>query len=511
MEGEEREVKFGYLLLIEYDNYLIISKKNISGLDKLINEYIDDLDYMTISRLFISDHTRFEKFSMHNMDVSDTVIRRRQVEALNLKNVLSTLGANKYILSGMRINEMNKRIAIAFNTSKINRLGQRVSLVQFFEFVTHVVDKLTAFNMQGSYLDSFSTPLSFEDNFSALQPTSILFNFNDLFQDPPDEAFFLYKGEQVPIEIIELINDFDRFCSIRIDTVNNRTIFKVKNKRARDLSLRIGRKGITLISNKLKKTILKFGEEEIDLLTYVNKNQNFIITFADVETVYWSRKLFKDSRLMGNVDYLLSVLKPNASLSTIGTEKGVFSAASTEFDRNSIFGFIENHYFDECDYIICDDLGDEWADYISIKDYDNIRFYHAKSDTLALSASKFHEVVAQAQKNLGNIFATDVMLHRKSDKWMTKYATSNIDRLRKGPSVAESVNAYKRTLYSPNTRKEVFIVVNFISKGRLGAELTRLAAGQMVEHQVIQILWLLSSLVSSCKEANTDVYIVCQP
>ena len=509
--GEEKEIKFAYLLLVECGEYIVISKKNVSGVEKALSEYVDDLDYTMISRLFLSDQTRFEKFSMQNMDISDTAIRRRQVEATDLKNVLSALGASKYILSGMRVNETNKRIAISFNTSRINRLGQKVTLDQFLEYVNHVVSKIQAFNMCSCYLDNFSTPLSFEENYVGLKPASILFNFNDFFDNPPDEALYVIGGKQIPIDILDILGAFERFCPITEIPLGDYTIYKIDNRRARDLTMKLGKTGISLSSSKLKNILLKFGDEEINLLTYINRNQNFIVTFSDAQTVYWSKKLFKDSRLLGNIDHFLSVFIPNPALTNMVSEKGNVNATSGVFAPDTIFAFIESEYFDTSDYMICDDLGDEWADYITIKNLDNIRFYHAKEGTLALSASKFHEVVAQAQKNLGNVFATDAMLTRKIDKWKGKYSGSNIDRLRKGASVADGINAYKKVLYSPNTHKEVLVVVNFISKSRLEVELAKLLTGQQAEHQVIQILWLISSLISSCKEANTDVYIVCQP
>ncbi|MEJ9194158.1 hypothetical protein P4G81_30965, partial [Bacillus cereus] len=93
------ETKFAYLLIVEYSNYVVINKKGISGLEKLLKDYIESLEYTAISKTFLSDRTNFEKMSLHNMDISDNVVRRKSMEAINLKESISVFGVSQYIVN----------------------------------------------------------------------------------------------------------------------------------------------------------------------------------------------------------------------------------------------------------------------------------------------------------------------------------------------------------------------------------------------------------------------------
>jgi len=221
--------------------------------------------------------------------------------------------------------------------------------------------------------------------------------------------------------------------------------------------------------------------------------------------------LFKDSALIGNIEYFLSIFKEDPSLTSITSEKGKVIKSSNTFDNNCIFGYVENNLVKDANYLICDDLGNEWADYISIKDNENITFFHCKSGNEGLSASNFHDLVSQAQKNLGNIFASNIELDRKKSKWVKKYSSTNIDRLRKGDNIDNALEIYKRTQKSPNSRKVVHLVVNFISKTKLRNALYELKNKGSATNEMPQILWLISSLILSYKESNTDIYISCLP
>ena len=57
------------------------------------------------------------------------------------------------------------------------------------------------------------------------------------------------------------------------------------------------------------------------------------------------------------------------------------------------------------------------------------------------------------------------------------------------------------------------MVVDFISKSGLEEKIEQLKDGEdfIERNEVIQILWFVSSLISSCYEANAEAYIICKP
>ncbi|RNA68810.1 hypothetical protein [Alteribacter keqinensis] len=500
------ETKYAYFLLVEYDGYVAFSKLNVSGIDKLFEDYIEKVGYETMSRMFLSENTRFKKFSVNNMDISDKAIRKKMYEAANLKESLSTLSANKYFVRDMRIVQDNSDVSLALNTSRVGFFSKRKDIDEFSEWVVSIINKIKHYRPSITYLDSFASPINTE--IKKLNPRNILFMINDLFEEESQFYLKLDNGRTRNINV-NLMEKIER--SFELTKINTSAV-KVNTNIDNSLKLIKNKKSFSIRSNKLRKIHFKLNDGvEHNLLNYLNENQNFLVLFDDINIVYWANTLFKDNALLSNIENFLDVFLEFPELKDITSEKGPTDNTTLKaFERNSLFNFIELKLANNSNFIFCDDLGDEWADYISLDD-NKICFYHAKYHEPSLSASAFHEVVSQAQKNLGNIYVTEDSLNRKRDSWGNPYGKTEIKRLIKGTNIEEGIEAYKSTLKAPNSFKEIVLVINFISKKQLQEELVKLKDGQSTKYQVVQIFWLISSLVSLCKEAGLNVYITCLP
>lgn len=141
----------------------------------------------------------------------------------------------------------------------------------------------------------------------------------------------------------------------------------------------------------------------------------------------------------------------------------------------------------------------------------------SKYQDSSFSATAFQDIIGQAQKNLGNFSPQDYQLNKKKELWIKKYKNDNIitdiDRLRKGNNINEAIIQWKSAMNNPYFKREIYLIINFISKLELQNNLNRLRAGIDFgqKNETIQILWFISSLVSSCKEVNVDAYICCKP
>ncbi|MFC3039452.1 hypothetical protein ACFOGI_04250 [Virgibacillus xinjiangensis] len=514
-EGNEVEIKFAYLLLIQYSGMLVVNKRNVSSLNSKLEKYITDVDVTTISRLFLNEKTSYEKFSLRNMDINDKAIRNRNIEANDLRISYNPIYSSKYILNNMRIKDGNKKISLGLSTSKINRLGKKVAIEDYFEYVIDVVDRIESFELKESYLDNFSTPIPTENLIKELEPKSILFLFNDLLNDFEngmiDDVRYGNPDNGRSIDLHKYLEEFNSYCEILKKDTRGNAIHRIVNSIDKSLILKKNKTSITLGCKKLRKIFLIYNGETINLQEYLNKNQSFIVTFSDMEIVYSNKKLFKDNKLLQNLDSFLEVLVPYDELTSITAEKGNTSKTSSKFEENTLFDFIESNIAYDIDYLICDDLGNEFADFISILDSKKISYYHAKHGNSQLSASDFQIVIGQAIKNIGNMNMSPNDLKRKIERWGGKISGTNIPLIRKGNSTEEVHVAFSKTQDSPNSMLEIFIVVNFLSKSRLEEELNKLKNGDSAQHQVIQILWLLSSFISTCKEMGIIVHITCLP
>tara|TARA_B100001059_G_scaffold227998_1_gene258511 strand:+ start:520 stop:2343 length:1824 start_codon:yes stop_codon:yes gene_type:complete len=525
---DEYEIKFCYILLLEYKDFIVVSKKNVAS-SSTLNTYLESIDYSTLSRLYAGEESKFHKLSLDNLDVSDLALRKKTVEALALESSFSTFGANNYAINNMRISSNGHLFSLSLNTARINRHSGKVNITDFCEWMADVCEDVNNFTASNSFIDSFALPVPFEERIKTLIPSGILFKLGIILESINDDSLVKVstsiKGQEVDLELEKYIAKYDQVLDVFC--IDNKFI-AASNQHPYlfnfiGIELKILKKSIKIKSEVLKSIKLTFSDgEEISLEEYINNNNCFVVTFNDPKIAYNSKKLFENGQLLSNIDSFMSVFESCDELSDVESEKGRFTNSSENFSSCSIFNKVENTVNSCAPYMFLDDLGNEWADHIAVSD-GVIEFYHSKHGNEGLSASKFQDVVGQAQKNLGNFVPPVHRIDTKKQKWNKKFkikdsnnqsVQTNISRIRRAPegrSIDECLDFYKAQLLKPNLRKVVYLVVNFISKSRLYDNLIALRDGEAVErkNEIIQILWFISSLISSCKEQGTEVKIIC--
>lgn len=516
------EEKLAYLLIVEIDDFIVISRKNISKLQDFLTQF-KPLDYTVLSTLFVNDETSFEKFSLKNLNVSDKAVREKTIEAIDLKENFSTLGASNYLLNSLRLKNNDEKTSLILNSSRINKFGKKNSIINFCFWAKNLVTQIKNHTNKNTFLSIFADPQDYESLKDSLMPISILFNFSyinsDLEQGLINKVIlrkFDREGVLVEKEInlIDNLTKFERLC--KVELIDN--TYRVQNTTIKDLEIKLNDKSITIRSQKLRDVkIIHDNGNEISIIDYINGKNSFIVNFDSVDLAYSNRKLFRDSRLLGSIPNFLKIFKTDSRLDNVTSEKGNFALNSTSFEQTSIFGFVEDHFQNNFDYFVCDDLGREWADHIGVSD-NKITFIHSKFKNSNASASAFQDIVGQAQKNLGNLTPQDFHLEAKRNLWDSNYnsakgTNTTIRRIRKGNNSTEIINQFKQTINNPYLRKEIILTINFISKSDLETYLENLMTGiKFAErNETIQILWFISSLISSCQELNTEVTIYCRP
>lgn len=202
--------------------------------------------------------------------------------------------------------------------------------------------------------------------------------------------------------------------------------------------LRLNAKSITLISPWLKD--IQFsdnGDSPHSLASIINSRQLFTITFNSPEYIYLSRKIFRDRGLRSHVNEIRSAIEVQNFVG-VNSEKGTFTLRSRSFQTNSIFHFVESRLRFNNSILVCDDLGDEWADFLEFRiEPSTCRLLHCKFGQPSSSASQLHEVISQALKNIGRVSITDKEILAKGTKWRDHYGETQIPRIRTGHSFEE--------------------------------------------------------------------------
>ena len=226
--------------------------------------------------------------------------------------------------------------------------------------------------------------------------------------------------------------------------------------------------------------------------------------------MYTKGQLFQDGLGINEIDSLKEIFQVKANIAAATSEKGKFTASSTKFEQDSLFFQVEEiHQNDEI--LICDDLGNEWADHISFNATEKtISFIHSKFKTgNSSSASNLHDIVGQAIKNLGNMYFKEETFLKKTESFQTtSYSNSSISKFRLGDYTLLKSNL-GNYLSSYTTIRKCVLCCPFISKDEIFKEFDKLKVGTPTRGHITQLFWIISSFVHSAKELNVVPVIYC--
>lgn len=547
------ETKYGYCTIVKYKEYILINSKFCSLNKEVIKIIGTELSFEEFTKYFTKDTAEFEKITLSNSSIMSG-IRSRIIEGQKLQENFRPIYSSKHVLKAFRVLQDGVVFSQSPSTSKLNYRNSKLKVEKYIDWCKTIIDSINT-NNSSKYFDNFAKPIDIS-KLEELVPKIIFIDLNFL-KDYEDLRFITHQ-EQVEIktnyifkyynglfELQNLENNkyiIDYNCNFPIDIMDNSKIklnkqypsslqkitYKRENRENRIEDLIKPSKSKQLKINKNKKTITyhiedidvfyKYEDDDKEITLKELIENNSTILFDNSQFFYYKKTLFQDSQL-NNSGFLRYFFEENNMINA-NSEKGTFMQNSTNFSDDSIFDILEKRlrrleYTD----IICDDFGNERADYIAF-DKNRLGFFHAKykqvnSEQGKKSASALHDVVSQALKNLvflDNIENINDIDTTYQDKWSKKYKINNItteiNRIRESANSSNSiVERIKETNRQINVQKYMVLVVNFISK----SEISDYIQNQSTNTQIQQIVWLLSSFISTCQEMNIIPQIICKP
>jgi hypothetical protein len=516
------EEKVAYILILLYKNYCIVQKKNTT-LQKKFFEYVKPVPYSILSSLLLSNESIFKKISVQNLDVSEYAMRSKTLESNNLEISFPIMGASNYYLTSYKIlnQDNNELFTLSLGTSRINKCGGKFFVKNFINWSKYIVDSIMKYSCKGNnFISNFAENINV--NLNAVNPTNILIlkSVLDKYIEESDEFIFEYR------KCVCKNNDgvlfFNNVFSNAME-LNNGISYMKKQKEF--FHIEVKKEKFIIISKILSCFYFVKSGEKKSVVDVINEESAFILTFADSSYRYANGSIFHDRNLKGTVESFLRMFSSKIGI-PINSEKGVKTRRDQKmFAEGTLFRFVEDTFIRDYEAFICDDLGTEFADHIGISE-DKIAFFVEKHKNKCFSASALEEVVGQAQKNLGSYnfdgqqFETKISKIEKNYKFKDKKrkntkGDTDILRIRTPNCDSSKVKRlWKIALNNPYLKKELFVVVDFISKKQLKSELKNLYSKnprQKNLNEAKAILWLLSSLASSCREMNIELKFICQP
>lgn len=509
-----KEAKISYLLIVEIRDYVVIVKKNISHLTNFLNNLVP-ISATKIANVLVENNTDFQQIKLANMNTSKNAMRTKSYEANNLQISMPMFGTNQSIVTTIRfVNDSDGTCTVNIGTSRISKFGSKKELTLLLEWMNFLVSKLENYVETENFLTRFAMPFSWKEAGAGLQPTSLLINIFDLqnyISDKLDDKSIYRKVDKD--SYIEFTDSFWRIFregseSLEL-TRSTDTQFMYKSIGVAKLAY-----GLNITAKKPLDSLYYKDNvgRYLSIKSLINTLRCFTVCFSDFSYVYASGKLYRNSEIEKDFDSILAVLEPVEAIRNVTSEKGDgYNEHSTEFTANSLFHVVEHDLYDTADILLCDDMGNEWADHIAISN-DTISFIHSKcKDKAGLSASNFQDVIGQAIKNIGNMNPNTDSLRSKIDSMRSTWMNTGIPKCRRG-NVDDIEGKYLKLMSNPNKKREVCLAVNFLSKNSLATAFSNIKnhIPFQQKNSVVQLAWILNGFISTCKEADLNCKIYCK-
>lgn len=538
------ETKIGYFLIIEIEGYVVIIKRNVNR-DTTFLASLLKIDRKLLSEVLVESDAKFQHLQMSTLSAVSNAIRNRAYDAYDLGSSMPMMIAKDNVVNNARFKNSKEYYSVCTNTSRLGKYGAKKKLNNVIDWCEIVINKLNTSPVD-NLLNRFAQPVIWENEWEKLSPEYLMINWfaveDYLIEKNGDLHIYCQEeGEKPTVDITDHAkNTSFLHKGLNISKINGKTDSKgmlIKKECTLYNSLVLIQKESSIAlraTNRLKKLCYDSDGKTKSLISLVSELGAFTVSFTDSDLIYTRGCLYRQNNFREDANIVNSILRDCADLDNVTSEKGSgYICTSTVYDNMCEFGVVENILFSSATSLLCDDLGDEWADHIAINSKEvSLSFIHSKFDKGGkdkLSATAFEEVIGQALKNIGNMNATNLELTKKketlsrepylkmisgytaktgSTKKTADWIKTNTTKVRPRPhetsgDIARFFKEYEIVKNHPNRTMNVCLVVNFLSKKNFSINIAKPTAA------LKQLVWLLKSFASTCQEAGMKPIIYC--
>lgn len=527
-----RERVCGFVFLVEYRKHVAVFRSKLDLPASFSTRYLGRVPAERVDLAVARGDAVFEKIRLRNMSISKNVMRSKTFEADDLRNVVGPAGANRYVPQAYAVRSGADHFSTTPSTGRIGQRSDRVDHLALVDYAKSVIDELVdAKGSPAAFIRTFARPIDLASIAGKAQPTTLaidIASLADAIHERREIRFLRERGgrpsELSKPEIDAVLAELDQVLKVQGDGKTMQLLAGARDTKVGAIAINRARVALRdlrlpLSANvEVEETKYVVGQDpnRLSLRRYIDREDGFILLFDKLSFAYIDGTLFRDDGFADGGTSLLRYLRSNALLDVVTDEKGKFTAKQVHFDDDSTFGVIEASIAEGDEILVCDDLGNEWADFIGLSNSSSpprITFYHAKHGALSLGASDFHISVSQAIKNLHNMSLPVESIARKIRGWREKYANAGkqtrIRRIIRGDPDGLA-SEFDRARAAPDAIRRVFIVTSSLSRKAVADALKDVAAGSAPNPYFVQLYWLLMSFFSACTEMNAYGCVVCQ-
>lgn len=534
-EANVVERVYGYVLIVEHGPHVAVFKSGLDLPSAFKTAFLGKIANERIERAIARHDAVFEKLRLRNMSISPLALRSKSLEARDLENAVATSSASRFIPQAYSVRREDGVYSATPTTGRISLRADRTGVEEIVAWTVQISELLQADGgATAGFIRNFARPIELTTLPSDVRPTFVgidTMGLADALFNTEDRVRLIREGAN---GVEELLQPEAEAVLATLEpafpVVRRRRMHEVRAEDGvspiatlRLGATRIGLRGLELplidgIMVERRSQPLGEDANAVSLSRYLDRENLFTILFSDLALAYIDGALFRDEALAGGGAALLAHLRVDPSLTHTTSEKGDFAVGQVEFAQGCVFRSVVDTVADGDDVLLCDDLGDEWADFIGVSTQSSptmISFYHAKHGNQSLSASAFHESVGQAIKNLGRMSLPADMLANKLEGWDDRYRNNGVQtdiaRMIRGGTPQEISVKLDAVRAAPDALQRVFIVTSSLSRAQVEGVLSAVAQGTAPSPHFVQLYWLLMSYFSACIEMGVRGYVVCRP
>ena len=305
------------------------------------------------------------------------------------------MAAGRNAISAMlRFDGSDGSFSVTPSTSRVQRSGGRCTIDDLAAMVA-LVATATKANKTHPFLETFAQAVPLDDLPVGVTPNSILFDWCELQETDELELCRAPKAvgeEGRPVEKSVLARLLGETVPVMPDGIG----WQFTHNPAKSL----GRFRKTATKYSIKQLLwISFvrdtrmpGAKPVRLAKWVRDHDAYAITFTSPQYFFCGGALYFRAAFCEGCRFRAEVPPSRASVGAATSEKGEPKKSHSVFPADSIFGIVENTLYPQRDWLCCTDLGDEWADYLCVRD-GKLLFIHCKAGDLTKGASCFHDVV----------------------------------------------------------------------------------------------------------------------
>jgi superfamily II DNA or RNA helicase len=526
------EFGLGYTVIRESGGWVFCY--DTSGMTPLyLQENARHVPPALLERLLPQGRTRVSQVSLLNSDLGNFSVRRRSISARAVEDMAPGLADYSHFcstISGSVESGQNqiRRRYVGFTRGRVSQMtSDPIRYRDYVDWLESIAAELNSNQTIGAEL--LNRYAAFQDAPAKPNPIHILLDIEDI-QNEYVALDSLGQGEFKPMQ-------FDDACC---DISKGRFECEVNGKKIPvDITYRSDRKRFELKSSGLDQHYVHQrarAERRQSILSFLNSRQAFRVIMDD-GSIYAHGQFYKSrvplwGRASDNRIDLANILIPSTGLTVLTSEKGHKNQTGwTHTDRwqpGSVFDYIDGNgqtsslftsQAFQPDILICDDLGNELADFIAVQQSPpRIALIHAKytsSSDKRVSASGFHDVCGQAVKNLGVLNPQWDGSKNNTKGWLDKWTVSGIGevdrRIRFNQTGIPDNRLWQeiqKVVRHPAATREVWIVMGG-GLSRSVFETERKKTKPLGE--VIQFIYLLQSTWSSVSTVGGLLKVCCRP